>query len=435
MNLKVTKSENLKGSFQLPTSKAHGWRALFIAGLAEGESRIRNAKESKDWYKGIDGMTMFGADYQKNEDLNEWIVNGIGDKPLVPEDILQGGNSGPLLRYFIAIAAAINEQYTVITGDHSLRSIRPAGPIVDAVNQLGGWAVTSKGDNHAPVIVKGRITGGSCRVDGADSQTISGLLLGCCLCTEDTEILVDNPGEKGWVDLTLYWLREAGMEIENVGDNYNHYKIKGGKKFNPIDRTIPLDWQAAPTPIITGILIPGSEITIEGIDTEDVLPDRQVVYALQRMGANIEMGDNKVVAKYSPNLKGIKVDPNTFTDQFLPIAIAAAFAEGETEIYNNEIQRHKECDRISAVTQGLRAMGVEVEEKQDGMIIKGNGGQDLKGALIDGYKDHRMLMNFVVAGMRATGETIISDAEYLEKTFKSFDDQLRSLGANAEFID
>ncbi len=434
MKLKVSKSENLKGKFEVPPSKAHGWRAMFLSGLAEGKSIIRNAKESADWYKGVEGLEMFGAKYEKN-DKGEWLVQGAGKNIKTPDNVIDGGNSGPLLRYFIAVSAATTQNYVVITGDHSLRSLRPAGPIVDAINQLGGWAVNTKGDNYAPVVVRGKINGGKCTVDGSDSQTVSGLLVGCAMCEKDTEIFVKNAGEKGWVELTLHWMKEAGLEVENVGGNYDHYIVRGGKKIKPLNVTIKNDWQAAPTPLLAGILIPGSEITIENMDIEDVLPDRQVIYTLQKMGANIEMKGDKVIARYSPKLKGMKVDPNWYTDQFMPIAIAAAFAEGKTEIYNNEIQRHKECDRIKAVTEGLRAMGVKVDEKQDGMIIYGNGGKDLKGGIIDGYKDHRMLMAFGIAGMRASGETIISDAEYLQKTFKSFDQDLRDMGADAEIID
>lgn len=427
------KSKNLQGEFKLSPSKAHGWRAIFLAGVCDGVSKITGPKESKDWHKAIRGLEMLGAKYNKIDEFT-WQVQGFGKQARVPDDIIDCGNSGPLLRYFPPIAAAVldTKYYTVITGDESLRHLRLAKPITDAINQLGGWAITTKNDQHAPVVVRGGLEGGKCEVDGFDSQPVSGMLVGCALCQEDSEIIVNRAGEKGWVALTIDWLNKAGIEIENVGGNWNHFKIRGGQKFQPLNTTIPADWQSAATPILAGILIPGSEVVIKNIDTEDPIPDRQVVYALQEMGADIELKDNQVIARYSPNLKGVSVDPNWYTDQFVPIAIAAAFAEGDTIIHNNEIQRFKECNRIEAVATGLRRMGVEVEEKQDGMIIHGQGGKDLHGADLSGYKDHRILMNFVIAGMRAEGETTITDAEFLEKSFVNFEEQMTSLGANVK---
>jgi 3-phosphoshikimate 1-carboxyvinyltransferase len=429
------KSQNLKGQFRLSPSKAHGWRAIFLAGVCDGVSYIKGPKESKDWHKAIYGLERLGAKYEKVDEFT-WKVQGFGKQAKVPDDVIDCGNSGPLLRYFPAICAAVlsPQEYAVVTGDESLRHIRLAGPIVKAINQLGGWAITTKNDEHAPVVVRGGLAGGYCEVDGFDSQTVSGLLLGCALSEQDSEIVVHNAGEKGWVALTVDWLKKIGVEVENLGDNWDHFKIKGGQKFQPLKAVIPADWQSAATPILAGVLIPGSEVVINDIDVEDALPDRQVVYALQQMGADIELKENRVIARYSPNLKGITVDPNWYTDQFVPIAIAAAFAEGETVIYNNEIQRHKECNRIEAVADGLRRMGVEVEEKQDGMIIHGQGGKDLKGANLEGYKDHRILMNFVIAGMRADGETTITDAEFLEKSFANFEQQMIGLGAQVKIV-
>ncbi len=433
MKILVRKSNNLIGKFHVPPAKSHGWRALFLAGLANGKSNIIRPKESKDWFKAIEGMRMFGAKYTKQGD--NWLVEGIGRNITQPDNIIDCGNSGPLLRYFGILSAVLSNKYVVITGDESLRHNRLAKPVVDAVNQLGGWGVTTKLDDHAPIIIKGKINGGKCTVDGAESQIVSALLIGCSLCQNDTEIFVTNVGEKPWVELTISWLKKAGIKINNIGNSFEHFKIPGGQILKPISNVIiPADWQSIPTVLLAGILIPGSKIEVVNIDPNDSCPDRLVVPALKKMGADIEFTSNSVIAQFSPCLKGIKVDANDFTDQFVPVAIAAAFAEGETVIFNNEIQRHKECNRISAVAESLHRMGVDVIEKKDGLIIKGNGGKDLKGAGINTNKDHRMVMNFTVAGMRAEGKTILSDGESLDKAFNDFNNQLINLGANIKEI-
>ncbi|PJC31681.1 3-phosphoshikimate 1-carboxyvinyltransferase, partial [Candidatus Roizmanbacteria bacterium CG_4_9_14_0_2_um_filter_36_12] len=391
MKILVRKSNNLIGKFHVPPAKSHGWRALFLAGLAHGKSKIIRPKESKDWLKAIEGMRQFGAKINKVGE--SWLIEGIGNKVQVPDNVIECGNSGPLLRYFGIISAVLTDKYVVITGDESLRHNRLAKPVVDAVNQLGGWGVTTKSDNHAPIIIKGKINGGKCTVDGAESQIVSALLIGCSLCQKDTEIFVTNAGEKPWVELTISWLKKAGIKVHNIGNKYEHFRVSGGQILKPLGNVvIPADWQSIPTVLLAGILIPGSKIEVINIDPKDSCPDRLVVPVLKKMGADIKFTNNSVVAQFSPHLKGTKVDANNFTDQFVPIAIAAAFAQGKTEIFNNEIQHHKECDRIKAVTKALISMGVKVMEKKDGLIIKGNGGKDLKGAKINSHKDHRMVM-------------------------------------------
>ncbi len=124
MVLVVEKSENLVGRFEVPPAKSHGWRILFLTGLAAGRSRIIRPKESNDWHEAIAGMRLFGASYKKEGDA--WAVEGAGGRFRTADDVVRCGNSGPLLRYFGIIAAAVSDRYTVITGDESLRHNRLA---------------------------------------------------------------------------------------------------------------------------------------------------------------------------------------------------------------------------------------------------------------------------------------------------------------------
>ncbi len=153
-----------------------------------------------------------------------WEVVGNGGTMQTPDDILDCGNSGMILRFFMGLAACC-EGYTVLSGDDSLRHIRLCGPMVEALGALGGWAVCTKGDGHAPIVVRGRLKGGRAELDGLDSQPVSALLLACSLADAPSDIVVRRPGEKPYVAMTLEWMKRCGVEFSN--ENFEHYRVRG----------------------------------------------------------------------------------------------------------------------------------------------------------------------------------------------------------------
>ena len=425
MDVVIKKSRDLKGSVTIPPNKSHSFRALIMAALAEGTSHITAPAVSSDWMRGTEALEMFGAQIRPKAD-KIWEVIGTAGKLKTPDDIVDCGNSGIIMRFFTAIASCC-PGYTVLSGDHSIRHIRPCQPLIDAINQLGAWAVSSKGDGHAPIVVRGALRGGRAEIDGMDSQPVSALLLAAALASAPSEITVHNAGEKPWVGVTLEWLRRCGVEFSN--ENFQRYRIRGNNKWNGFDTHIPLDWSAALYPIVAGVLCPSSVVTVPGMDIDDCQGDKAVVDVLRKMGADIQVdGDGQIVARTS-FLKGMEIDCNDFVDQFMLLAVVGTFAEGQTVLTNAEICRHKECDRITETCKALKSMSADVKERPDGLVIRQS---RLHGTHINSRADHRMVMTMALAGMMADSKTRISDIDCVKKTFPGFVDQMASIGCEIQ---
>ncbi len=424
MDLIVEKSERLSGSVNIPPNKSHSFRALIMAALADGVSRIHSPAVSGDWMRGTEALEMLGARVEPKAS-NTWEIIGAGGNLSTADDVVDCGNSGIILRFFSALCACC-DGYTVLSGDHSLRHIRLCGPVVQAINDLGAWAVTTKGDGHAPVVVRGRLKGGQTQIDGQDSQPVSSLLIACTQADAPTELNVTNPGEKPWVRVTMHWLDRVGAEC--VNEDFQRYLIRGRQRWEGFQAEIPLDWSAAMYPIVAGLITPDSEVRLPGMDFDDCQGDKAVVDVLRSMGGDIEITGDTVIAR-SSKLTGREIDCNDFIDQFMLLAVVGACAQGQTVLTNAEMARHKECDRISATCRALEAMGADVEEKPDGLVV---GQSRLRGTRLDSQEDHRMVMTFAVAGMVAEGETVISDMECIKKTFPDFVGQMRGVGCEIQ---
>jgi len=422
MDLAIQKSPNLHGSIKVPPNKSHSFRALIMASLAEGTSRIIAPAASNDWMRGIEALEMLGAEINPRAG-NAWEVVGTGGHLKTPDDVIDCGNSGIILRFFMGLAACC-EGFTVLTGDHSIRHLRLCQPLVDALNELGAWAVATKGDGHAPVVVRGRLKGGKAEIDGIDSQPVSALLIASALADAPTDLTVRRPGEKPWVGVTLDWLDRCGVEYSN--EDFAHYRIRGRSRWQAFERRIPLDWSAALYPIAAGVLTDDSEVRVPGMDFADSQGDKEVIRVLQSMGADIEIGEQEVVAR-SSRLTGREIDCNDFIDQFMLLAVIGSRAQGETVLTNAEVCRHKECDRIAEVCKALKTMGADVEERRDGLAVRGGA---LRGARLDSHGDHRMVMTLAVAGLVAEGTTVISEIECVKKTFPAFVAEMQSVGCD-----
>ena len=422
MNLLVSPSPNLRGTIKVPPSKSHSFRALIMAALAEGQSKIVDPMVSNDWMRGVEALEMMGAKIDPKA-AKTWHVAGTGGKLTTPDDVVDCGNSGIILRFFMALAACC-EGYTILTGDESLRHIRLCQPIIDALNALGAWAVSTKGDGHAPVVVRGKLGGGRAEIDGTDSQPVSALLIASALASAPTELSVRQAGEKPWVGMTLAWLTRCGVEISHT--DYQLYRIRGQSRWAGFECQIPLDWSAALYPIAAALIAPDSELHLPGLDPADVQGDKEVVNVLKSMGADIEVGPDGVVAR-SSRLTGRTIDCNDFIDQFVLLAVLGAYAEGETVLTNAAICRHKECDRIAEICRALKSMGADVQERPDGLAVRRS---RLHGAKLNSHSDHRMVMTLAVAALGAESQSAVTDVECVKKTFPNFVEQMQAVGCD-----
>lgn len=413
-------ASSLRGVHKIPPSKSQTMRALIFATLAQGRSIIRNYLHSPDTEAMINACRLLGAHIKVMPEILE--VEG-GLRPA--EDVIDAGNSGIVLR-FIGAISALTEGYTVITGDHSIRHRRPVKPLLEGLTQLGAFAVSSRGDDHAPIIIKGPLKGGTALIEGEDSQPVSGLLMAAAFAPSKTELFVTNPGEKPFVDLTLSWLDKFGIPYEN--DNHEKYLIPGGSVIEGFDYFVPADWSSAAYPIAAA-LITNSQLTIEGIDFNDAQGDKELVTLLQEMGAKFHIEGHSLTVLPGSRLKGCKIDVGRFIDAITLLPVLGCFAEGTTEIIGGKIARFKECDRIQSIVSELKKMGARIIEQEDGMIIEPS---TLKGALTESYADHRMAMSLTVAALAAEGETVVSGVEAVAKSFPGFFDLLRETGAKIE---
>ncbi len=423
--VKVSRS-TLKGEVAVPPSKSQTLRAVLFGALAAGKTVINNPLSSPDTEAMCRAFRSFGAEISPAG--NALSISGLDGRLGVADDVIQAGNSGIVLR-FVAAASALSCCPVVITGDHSLRHLRPIESLLQGLRQLGVKAISTKGDGFAPVIIQGPIKSGKAVISGEDSQPVSGLLIASAFAEGHVELHVKNPGEKPWVQLTLDWLTRLGAECEN--DNFERYFVKGGLKVQGFDYTVPGDFSTASFPIVAA-LITGSPLVVKNLDFSDAQGDKQLIPLLQEMGADIETDPENGQIRIGKNsrLKGREVDLNEMIDAISPLALLACFAEGKTVIRNAKVARTKECDRIGATAKELGKMGARVEETADGLVIYP---AELKASLaLESHSDHRMAMTLCVAAMGAKGESSIRGVECVEKTYANFFQDFQSLGASIE---
>jgi len=431
--LKVAKSQNLQGEVRMPRSKTHSFRALILASLADGISFVRNPKLSGDWHEAVNAMKMYGATIEEVE-KQIFRVKGVGGNLQTPADVINVNNSGTML-FFIAGVAAACPGWSVITGDESIRTLRKISKnLFEPFQELGVEIISTKNDGMAPFVIKGKANGGIAHMDGVGCQPVFSVLIASAFSEKPVEVFVRNPGEKAYIDLLLYWFRKVGLQYENVENKHERYKFPGNKPPQAFDAEIPFEWSAPAYPLLAALLTPDSEITVRGMDWEDPYGDKLVIPILQKMGADITFDGDSLTAR-SSQLYGIEVDMNDLPDQVPTIAIAACFARGKTVIKNALTARWKECDRIAAVCKELSKMGAKVTEKEDGLVVDQDGTWKLRAAHIDGYSDHRMVLSFAIAGMQVEGETIISDAQFVAKSFENFIPDMIKVGANFELVE
>jgi len=340
----------------------------------------------------------------------------------VPEDVIDVGNSGTSL-YIAMGLAALCDGCTVLTGDQQIRR-RPAAPLIAALNELGASVESTRGNGCAPVIVRGRLKGGRTRLDGSKtSQYLSSLLIACPAAERDTVIEVDNLVEKPYVEMTLRWLKECGVDV--VCENYRTFTVPGRQQYRRFEKTIPSDFSSA-TFFLVAAAVTGASLTLKGLDMSDSQADKVVVDMLAAMGCRVEKGTSEVRIT-GGDLTGAAFDLGDCPDALPAMAVAGCFAEGETRLVNVAQARLKETDRIAVMCHELRKMGADIEEMPDGLVIRRS---SLRGAEVNGHADHRVVMSLAVAGLSSDGETTIDTAEAVEVTFPTFVELMTSIGGH-----
>lgn len=418
MLLRVNKSR-VKGSFKIPGSKSHTIRALFIASLADGKSHIKDPLVSNDALSAADVCRALGAEIELLSD--GFVVRGFNGKPCIPSDVVNVGNSGTTMNFGI-MTAALSNGTSVFTGDHQIRS-RPVGPLIEAMNNLGAHSYSTRGNGVPPIVVKGRVKGGTTELDSITSQYLSSILINAPLFEKDTEVLLTRLYEVPYVEITMWWLDKQGIAYQNNG--FKSFHIKGGQSYKPLNIRIPGDFSSA-TFFAVQAAISGEELILNNLDMSDPQGDKLVLSILEDMGAKITVREDGVVVK-GEGLTGREIDMNSIPDALPAMAVAGCFAEGETRLVNVPQARLKETDRIMVMCRELSKMGADIKELEDGLVIRNS---KLKGCRVNGWGDHRVVMALAVAGLNIEKETIIDTAEAVNVTFPEFVSFMSECGGN-----
>ena len=381
----VLKKAFLEGEVNIPPSKSAAHRAM-ICSFLSGGGTVSPIIDSAD----MKAMTQ--------------VINAIKNNETVL-DCIESGNTS---KFIIPVSAALGKSVT-ITGSGRL----PERPIDEYLKILPKHGVKCVSTGGLPLTIEGKLESGTYEVAGnVSSQYISGLLLALPILPGDSEIILTTELQsKPYVDMTIKVMSDYGVNIETTETGY---LIKGNQTYQKRDYMVEGDWSQAAFFLIGGAI--NGDMMLKGLDMNSTQGDKEIVNILKRFGANIEVEKEGIHVRKS-ELKGIEINVSDIPDTVPSIAVASAFAKGTTVINGAERLRYKESDRIKSVVSNLKALGIEVEEKQDGMRIQGG---TIKPAKLEGYNDHRIVMAFSMSALETEGEVIITDARSNSKNISTF---------------
>lgn len=413
----------VSGEVNLPGSKSVSNRALLLAALASGKTRLTNLLDSDDIRHMLNALTKLGVSYQLSDNNTVCEVEGLGSSFNVENaQELFLGNAGTAMRPLAAALCLGSGEY-VLTGEPRMKE-RPIGHLVDALKTAGADIEYLENENYPPLKIKGTgLKGGTVKIDGSiSSQFLTAFLMSAPLAEGDIKIeIIGELVSKPYIDITLHIMKQFGVDV--INNDYQSFVVPSGQSYKaPGDFLVEGDASSA-SYFLAAAAIKGGEIKVTGIGRNSIQGDIQFADALEKMGAEIEWGDDYVVSRRG-ELKAVDLDFNHIPDAAMTIATAALFAEGTTAIRNVYNWRVKETDRLSAMATELRKVGAEVEEGEDYITITPT--PNLKHAAIDTYDDHRMAMCFSLVALSDTPVTI-NDPKCTSKTFPDYFDKLAGL--------
>jgi len=410
------------GTVNLPGSKSVSNRALLLAALAKGTTRLTNLLDSDDVKHMLNALKALGVSYTLSDDRTVCEVVGNAG-PLHAEQPLELflGNAGTAMRP-LAAALCLGEQSIVLTGEPRMKE-RPIGHLVDALRQGGAKIDYLEQTDYPPVRLNGGFVGGEVSVDGSvSSQFLTALLMTAPLAQQDTIITIKGDlVSKPYIDITLHLMRCFGVDVDN--QDYQRFVVKGQQQYqSPGDYLVEGDASSA-SYFLAAAAIKGGTVRVTGIGRNSVQGDIRFADVLEKMGAVIDWGDDYISCTCG-SLTAIDMDMNHIPDAAMTIATTALFAQGTTLMRNIYNWRVKETDRLAAMATELRKVGAEVEEGQD--FIRVTPPAQLQHADIGTYNDHRMAMCFALVALSDTPVTIL-DPGCTAKTFPSYFQQLAKI--------
>jgi 3-phosphoshikimate 1-carboxyvinyltransferase len=417
MNCKVEKSK-LSGNIVCPPNKSYSHRAIFLAALAGNNSKVENVLLSTDTIATINACKNFGAQIEI-ENSSIIVKQPIGKGLFVPK--IDAENSGTTIRIATGIASLFSKE-TILTGDSSLQK-RPMRPLLEALQSIG--AKCSSTDGKPPMKIIGKIRGGDVTIPGNfSSQFISALLISAPLTEKGLNLTIEgNLVSKPYLDATISTMRHFGVAVQTMIP-YKKYNVTP-QIYKPSTFTVPIDFSSLAL-LLSAAVLCGGNVVIQGKIGNLPQGDEVFIDILEQLGVKVTI-ENKTISIKSPDkLSGGRFDLSNSPDLLPPLAILSLKASSTIEIVNVKHARLKETDRISIIAKELLKLGVDVEEKEDGLVLKMS--NNLKGGILNSENDHRLFMAFCIAGMYV-GDCTVTDPESVKVSYPNFIEEMNKIGA------
>ena len=425
----VQPGKALRGEATVPGDKSISHRSVMFGALAQGVTRVRKWLPAGDTEASLASVRALGVPIER-EGAGELTIHG--GELREPEQALDLVNAGTGIRLLAGIM--VGQPFpSVLDGSSQLRR-RPMNRIINPLRQMG--AEINGVNGCAPLTVQpAALRGIHYDMPVASAQVKSAILLAALFAQGPTVITQPGPAR----DHTERMLSAMGVDIVTEG---NTVTLMPGKPLKAMDFTVPGDASSAAFPVVAGLIVPGSDITLTNINLN---PTRTGIFdVLLEMGADLtitetgtEAGDpvGTIRARHS-TLMGVSVGGEVVVrmiDEFPIFMVAALHAEGTTTVRDAQELRVKETDRLAVMTAELTKLGATIKETEDGFVIEG--AQQLTGATVDGHDDHRLSMSLVVAGLAAQGETTVLDARCASDSFPGYAETMAGLGADVSVKD
>lgn len=437
MKVRSVRAKGLSGTLTVPGDKSISHRSLLFSALSEGTCRVENLGPGADVRSTAECLRRLGVEIRWVDGAVDVVGRGLRSFK-APTHVLDCGNSGTTMRLLSGIVAGAGTGGT-LDGDASLRK-RPMKRVLEPLRLMGAKArgsLNAAGDELAPLVFEPgvKLEGRRHELKVASAQVKSCLLLAGLFAEGETTVREPSPSR----DHTERMLRAYGLSLQFGADGAVTVRPPSEPLRPPALLVVPGDPSSAAFWIGAGLIVPGAEVEVRGVD---VNPTRTgFLRVLQRMGAEVEVvpqderaGDPVATLRVrgGGRLRGTEVlagEVPSLLDEVPLLAVVASQAHGTTTVAGAQELRVKESDRLAQMVKGLRAMGVQIEERPDGFVLEGPA--TLKGADIDSAHDHRIAMSFAIAGMCADGTTSVEGAEWADISYPGFFQQLSKLSQGA----
>ncbi len=423
--------EGIRGEVRLPGSKSITHRGLVLGALSTGTTRLAGASVSDDCRRTLDALRSLGAAVTLTDDSRVVEISGWEDGPRDGGGPLEAGESGTTARFLLPLLALGTGRFELRGGSRLSR--RPMGALVNALRDLGVAIQLPNPGTELPLVLEAAgVEGGAVELDaGLSSQFASALLLAAPGFRRGLDLTLagGTTVSRPYLEMTCSLMDRFGVTVEREGEGV--LRVPAGSRYAPRELEIEGDASAA-CYFFTAAAICGGAVRCSRLSLAGSLQgDTGFVHVLERMGCVVSSGPDWVEVRGDGSpLRPLELSMNRMPDQVPTLAVAALFADGRTRITGAAHLRLKESDRLGDLASQLRRLGGLVEETVDGLVIEGDGGTRLAGAMLETCNDHRLAMSLAVAGLRLPG-TVIANPGCVSKSHPDFFRDLFSLAGHS----